>query len=263
MRRNTFRELLNAGKPTIGTHIHSSWPNVIEAVGQTGMFDYIEFVAEYASFDLFLLENLCRAAELHNLSTMIKLDQQPRAFLAQRSIGCGFQSVLFADCRTIDDARECVRAVRPDTPEDGGIHGVGTRRNSYMGYGGTPDYVQALRDIVVVLMVEKKPFVDNLDQILSEVKGIDMVQWGPADLAMSMGRPGDWYHPDLKQMERDVIKLCQRHNVPMRIEINSPEAAKYYLDLGIKDFCIGTDLMIIYDWMKTNGEGLRKVIDGA
>ena len=79
----------------------------------------------------------------------------------------------------------------------------------------------------------------------------------------SMGRPGDWYHPDLKAMEKDVIKICQKHNVPMRIEINSADAAKYYLDLGIKDFCIGTDLMIIFDWMKTNGEALRKVIDDA
>ena len=32
--------------------------------------------------------------------TMIKLDQEPRTWLAQRAIGAGFQSVLFADIRT-------------------------------------------------------------------------------------------------------------------------------------------------------------------
>ena len=47
---------------------------------------------------------------------MIKVDQQPRKFLAQRAIGAGFQSVLFADCRTAADVEECVRAVRPETP---------------------------------------------------------------------------------------------------------------------------------------------------
>src|SRR5258708_2412546 len=124
MRRNKLRELLKAGKPTLGTHLHSTWPSVVEAVGHSGMFDYVEFVAEYAPFELYALDDFCRAAELHDLSSMIKVDQEPRTFLAQRGIGAGFQSVLFADCRTVDDARACIRAVRPDTPEDGGIFGV-------------------------------------------------------------------------------------------------------------------------------------------
>jgi len=91
MRRNKIRELLDAGKPTIGTHLHSTWPSIVEIIGHTGMFDYVEFVAEYAPFDLYTLENFCRAAELHDLSSMIKIDQAPRSFLAQRGIGAGFQ----------------------------------------------------------------------------------------------------------------------------------------------------------------------------
>ena len=124
MKPNKLRDLLTAGRPTLGTRVHSPWPNVVEAIGHTGMFDYVEFVAEYASFDLFTLENLCRAAELYGLGAMIKIDQEPRTFLAQRAIGCGFGSVLFTDCRSADDARACVRSVRPDTPEDCGTHGV-------------------------------------------------------------------------------------------------------------------------------------------
>ena len=118
MRPNTFRELLQAGKPTVATHIHTTWPSIVEAIGQTGMFDYVEFVAEYGPFDLYALDNLCRAAELCGLSSMIKVDQEPRSFIAQRAIGSGFQSVLFADCRSVEEVRECVRIARPDTPEE-------------------------------------------------------------------------------------------------------------------------------------------------
>ena len=39
MRKNRLRELLDAGKPTLGTHLHSTWPSIVEAVGHTGMFD--------------------------------------------------------------------------------------------------------------------------------------------------------------------------------------------------------------------------------
>ncbi|RME64239.1 MAG: 2,4-dihydroxyhept-2-ene-1,7-dioic acid aldolase, partial [Caldilineae bacterium] len=167
MRPNKIRELLNAGKPTLGTHIHTVWPNIVEAIGHTGLYDYFEFVAEYGTYTLHDLDNLCRAAEIYDLGAMIKVDWANNEFVAQRAIGSGFQSVLFCDIRSAEDARNCVRYVRADTPGQDGTFGVAMRRFTYMGYGGSPDYVKALGDIVVVLMIEKKPAVDNLEEILS------------------------------------------------------------------------------------------------
>ena len=66
MRRNKLRELLVAEKPSFSTRVHSTWPSVVEIIGHTGMFDYVEFVAEYAPYDLYDLDNMCRAAELHD-----------------------------------------------------------------------------------------------------------------------------------------------------------------------------------------------------
>ncbi len=262
MRRNKLRELLKAGQPTIGTHLHSSWPSIVEVVGHTGMFDYVEFVSEYAPFDLYALDNFCRAVELFDMSAMIKVDQEPRRFLAQRAIGAGFQSVLFADSRTVEDVRECVRAVRPETPESGGFHGVGVRRSTYMSYAGTPEYVRALNEVVVVLMIEKKSAVEQIEEILS-LEGIDMVQWGPADYSMSIGQPGAWDSPEVRAVERKVIETCLKKGIPPRAEIDSLEEAKYYLDMGVRHFCLGTDIMILHRWLKENGAGLRKAISDS
>ena len=167
--------------------------------------------------------------------------------------------MLFADSRTAADARECVRAVRPDTPEDGGSYGAATRRFAYMGYGGGPAYVQALREVVVVLMIEKKPAVDHLEEILA-VDGIDMVQWGGVDYAMSVGRPGGKTTPEIKAVERRVIETALRKGVPPRAEIGSVDQARYYLDLGVRHFSIGVDLTILHQWLKQNGEELRKTV---
>ncbi len=101
MRPNRLRELLKAGKPSIGTRVQSTWPSVVEAIGHTGVFDYVEFLAEYAPSDLHDLDNFCRAAELFDMSAVIKVDQEPRTYLAQRGIGAGFHGVLFADCRSV------------------------------------------------------------------------------------------------------------------------------------------------------------------
>ena len=261
MRKNKFRELLNAGKPTLGTHIHSTWPSLFEVVGHSGMFADVEFVGAYGPFALPDLDNIVRACELHDLSSMIKVDQANNTYVAQRAIGSGFQSILFTDARTVEDARECVKAARPDTPESGGSFGAVTRRFTYMGYGGDQDSIDALTDIVVVLMIEKGPAVENLEEILS-VGGIDMIQWGPSDYSMSIGRIGQGQSPEVKEIEKKVLLKSIEMGIPPRAEINSADQAKYYLDLGVRHFCIGTDIHIIYDYMKSEGGALRKALEG-
>ena len=167
MRRNRLRELLDAGEPTLGTHIHSSWPSIIELVGHSGMFDYVEFVGEYAPYDLYALENIGRAVDLFDhMSSMMKIEQEPRTYLTIRSIGSGIQNVLFADPRTVEDVQECVRAVRAETPEAGGIHGVGMRRDvRFVIEGGSPAFVEALDKTVIALMIEKEAAVENVQDL--------------------------------------------------------------------------------------------------
>jgi 4-hydroxy-2-oxoheptanedioate aldolase len=259
MRPNRLRQLLRQGKPSIGTHLQSIWPSLVEIVGHTGQFDYVEFSAEYAPFDMYGLEHFCRAAELMGLGTLIKLDQEPRRFLAQRAIGAGFQATLFADIHSVEEARECVLAVRPDTPTGGGTHGATDRRHSYWGFGGSQAYVDALNDVVLMVMIEKREAVEQLDGILA-VPGIDMVQWGPADYAMSIGKPGGWNLAEVKATERHVIERCLAAGIQPRAEINDPEEARPYLEMGVRHFCIGTDTIILHDWLATRGGALADIV---
>ena len=219
----------------------------------------MEFVEEYGPWDLYAFDDLCRAAELHKLSSMIKVEAESRGFIASRAIGSGFESVLFSDCRSAAEAQECVNICRADTGEGGGTFGVATRRFSYMGYGGSPEYVKMVNDTVVVLMIEKKSAVDEIEEILS-IDGVDMIQWGPGDYSMNTGRMGQHASPEVKAVEREVIAKALELKVHPRAEINSPDQAKYYLDLGVNHFCIGTDIAILHDWWKQNGDELRTLI---
>jgi 2-keto-3-deoxy-L-rhamnonate aldolase RhmA len=260
MRRNRLRELLRAGQPSVGTHIHSAWPAVVEPVGHSGRFDYVEFVGEYAPYDLFALENLARAVNTFDMSAMFKVEQQPRTYLAVRAIGAGIQNLLFADPRTPADVRECVRAVRAETPEAGGLHGVGMRRDvGYVVDVGSPAFVQALDDAVVAVMIEKASAVENLEALLS-VKGVDMVQFGPADYSMSIGLAVQWSHPRVVEAERHVIRTALRMGIAPRAEISYPSAARAYLDLGVRHFCMGWDVSILFDWFKSECRALRDAL---
>ncbi|MAV34517.1 MAG: 2,4-dihydroxyhept-2-ene-1,7-dioic acid aldolase [Planctomycetaceae bacterium] len=261
MRENRLRKLLDADQPSLGTHIHSSWPSITELVGHSQKFDYVEFVAEYAPYDLYALENLGRAVDLFgHMSAMMKIEQEPRTYLAVRAIGSGIQNVLFADPRTVEDVEECVRAVRAECPTSGGLHGVGMRRDvRFVMEGGSPEFVQALDEAVVAIMIEKESAVENLEDLLS-VTGVDMVQFGPADYSMSLGLTGQWDHPRVKEAERHVIDTALKMGVAPRAEITRPDQAQKYLEWGVKHFCIGTDVSILFDWFKDNGGAMRELL---
>ena len=262
MRTNRLREMLDADKPTVGTHIMATWPAVYEVAGHCGL-DYVEFVAEYSPFDLHDLENMARAIDLSDgMSCVVKIDQEPRTFLASKILAAGLQNILFADVRTADDARECVGAVRAETPDSPGHHGIGSYRNKgyVVPYAGA-DYVKAMDEAVVMLMIEKKEAVENLEEILS-VEGVDMVQFGPGDFSMSIGHVGEYGHPEVWEAYKYTVEMAHKKGIPARAELGSVADAKRYMDLGIRHFSIGTDLRILYDWWKENTASLREVIAG-
>jgi len=267
MRRNPLRDCLNAGKPTVGTHILSAWPTLVELIGHSKQYDYVEFTAEYAPFTMHDLDNLGRAFELMNMSGMIKIEQTQYTHQAMRAIGSGFQSVLFADIRSVEDAKAAVDAVRAETTMAEGARGrgrlgVGMRRDvGTVRTGGTPAYVDALNEVVIAIMVEKKSCVDNLEAVLS-VPGIDMVQFGASDFSMSIGKTGQYADAEVLAAEKKTIETALRMGLHPRVELRDPSQAGKYLEMGVKHFCIGWDVRILADWWDTKGAEMRGLLGG-
>lgn len=258
---NSFAKKLSQGKPTIGTHILIPDPDIPELIGDTGVFDYAEFAAEYSVLDMQLLYHLARSGQCGNLPMIIKLDQESQGFWAQAALGAGFRGILFTDIRSPSDVDECCKCVRPDTPSHGGRMGVKLRRNALGSYD-TSGYMKDLESTVLMIMIEKASCVDNLDSVLSRAKqnGIAMTQWGPADFGFSKGQPGLKDTEEIREVEELVIRKSIEHGVHPRIEIPTVEAAKRYVDLGVQHFCIGWDRFILQSGVTALGEGLRKLL---
>ena len=267
MSRNPLRDRLNEDKPTVGTHILSAWPTLVELIGHSRQYDYVEFTAEYAPFTMHDLDNLGRAFELCNMSGMIKIEQTQYTHQAMRAIGSGFQAVLFADIRSVEDAKAAVDAVRAETTMAKGARGrgrlgVGMRRDvGTVRTGGTPAYVDALNEVVIAIMVEKKSCVDDLDAVLS-VPGLDMVQFGASDFSMSIGKTGQYNDPEVLAAEKKTIETALKKGLHPRVELRDPSQAGKYLDMGVKHFCIGWDVRILADWWDTKGAEMRGLLGG-
>ncbi|HZQ99562.1 MAG TPA: aldolase/citrate lyase family protein [Chloroflexota bacterium] len=259
MRENHFRKLLREGKPTLGTRLQSAWPTATELVGRSGVFDYVEFLAEYAPYDLHALDNMARAIELYpNFSGLIKMEASAQHHIAIRAMAAGIQNLLFTDIRSAADARECVRTVRPEIPGSPGIHGMAGGRAAV---GGPVELIKQYQDAVIVLMIEKKGAVEDLDAIC-QVEGIDMVQFGPSDYSMSIGVAGERNHPAVVEAREHTIKTALKHGIRPRAEIQTPKEAEYYLNLGVKDFNISTDTAILSAFYRDQGGALREMLKG-
>ena len=254
MKDNLLRQILSEGRPSLSTRLSSLWPTFTEALGSTGHYDYVEILAEYAPLSLLDMENVARAAELHGMATMLKLDFENRGFVAQKAVGAGFQALLFADCHNAEEVRQCVQFVKPDTPMHGGRFGYPARR--FIGYQpnlSQMDHAKRLSEVVVAIMIEKSSAVDEIEAICA-VPGVDMVQFGPSDFSMSSGFNRGDYDQACREAERLMIETALRHGVQPRCEIKKPEDAAYYRELGVKHFSLGDQMdYLMQRWIRDGG----------
>ncbi|MFI5449759.1 MAG: HpcH/HpaI aldolase/citrate lyase family protein [Candidatus Bathyarchaeia archaeon] len=260
MAKNKLRQLIKDGKPTVGTHYTSTWANLVEIVGNSQQFDYAEFTGQYGPYTLHDLEHLARACEVTGMDAMIKIDQEPRTYIATRSIQAGFTAMLFADCRTTQDVRKCVQSVK--LIPQGGINGVQYGR--VMGYGlvrgryvTEAEYVKFVDDIIVAIMIETKSLADDIEEALS-IPGIDMVQFGPTDFSVSINHPDEGYdNAEVTEAMERSYQAAKSRGIRVRAECSVEDMQKW-IDLGCRDFCIGNDTDVISSWALNTGKAIRE-----
>ncbi|MFC1986983.1 HpcH/HpaI aldolase/citrate lyase family protein [Chloroflexota bacterium] len=262
MKRNILRELLNAGKPTFSTNMFTTSPQIAEIIGHSGVFDYIQVSEQNSSWALADLDNFaCRVELFPHMSSMIKVEKELRQFTTQRALGAGIQNLLFASCDSAEELKECIRYVRPATPQDGGLHDPAGRRNVgyYFSETGGEAWAKAMRDVVIGVMIESESAVEQLDDILS-VKGLDMVFFGPSGYGVSIGKMGQQKSSETRKIRTYVLETAIKKGVRPCALMSSYEEAKEYIDMGVRDFCVGIELATLYHWYRLNGGKMRELI---
>ena len=90
-----------------------------------------------------------------------------------------------------------------------------------------------------------------------------MVQFGPSDYSMSAGKNRSDYAEECKAAERKMIEVALKHGVAPRCEIPTPEAAEYYVKLGVRHFSLGDQLKVLKDFWINSGEKIRAIADAT
>jgi len=96
-------------------------------------------------------------------------------------------------------------------------------------YGVAGEYQKTANDeILVIPMIETRQAVENIDDIL-DVRGIDAIYVGPADLAFSLGKTPKLDSEDSEQlgMYESVLAACRKRGIYPGIHCGEPAYAAH------------------------------------
>src|ERR671918_135947 len=182
---NSFKRALARGKPQIGLWSSLSSNYTVEVIAGAG-FDWILLDSEHSPADIENLLTQLQAAAPYPTHPVVRIPWNDMVTI-KRVLDIGAQSLLVPYVSTADEARAGVSFTRYPPA---GVRGVaGTTRATR--FGRVQDYARrAHEEICVLVQVETKPALDNLEAIAA-VEGVDGIFVGPADLHASLGHAGE------------------------------------------------------------------------
>jgi 4-hydroxy-2-oxoheptanedioate aldolase len=159
---------------------------------------------------------------------------------AKQALDMGCYGIVFPHISTVEEAYNAVGACRyprlktAPNYEPAGIRGDGpTSAVRYWGLTQQEYYQKAdvwplnpQGEIFVILQIEDTRGVENLDAILSKVKGIGAILIGEGDLGQELGFPRQYEHPELLKWMARVVDACKKHNVVVghpHVEVGNAE----------------------------------------
>lgn len=183
---NLLREKMERDEVVLGTHVSLNNPVITELVGNCG-FDYVWIDTEHTTVTLEQLQMHLIAARAARVAGVARIPWNDPVLL-KPVLEMGPDGVVLP---MVNSYEEALKAVQAFLYPPRGSRGYGPQRASRFGLMPTDEYLSQYDQIVRILQVEHIDAVQDLDRILT-ISEIDVLMFGPCDLASSMGKIGQW-----------------------------------------------------------------------
>ncbi len=277
VRYNKAIELLEQGKPVFCSGL--VWNGNLDDLAFVADADYdmVIIEMEHQGFDFTTLRTslqylLSRKRIIGNGSLqadpvpMVRIPpnfRERNQWVLKQALDTGVYGLVLPHLNTVEDAQAAVIAARyPQVPgvsdfEPEGERGWWARiAPRYWGLGSVEYYDAADLwpldpdgNMLLMGIIEEPHGVENVRNILREVKGIGAIWAGPGDMSVAMGHKGNAGHPDVQANLLKILEACKEFDVPcatgataaevpMRLEqgfriiITSPEKTTAGLEEG-------------------------------
>jgi 2-dehydro-3-deoxyglucarate aldolase len=238
-RGNSFRDAIENGESVYGARNSTFASNLIELYGHIGLdWVWLDFEHQGGSpWNSHTFEDLTRAAEVADIELVVRIPSNDQG-LIRKVLDAGVKNLLIPRLETADAVRTAVEAGRFEYDGAPGQRGTSASRATNF---GKRNYVDTEDGVVCIgVMIEKREAVENIEEILS-VPDLGFVFFGPGDLSVQLGHPGDRTHPEVTGTIDEINQLAQERGVPTGRIVSSIEAGKDAIDDGFQILRMGGD----------------------
>jgi 2-keto-3-deoxy-L-rhamnonate aldolase RhmA len=235
--KNKLRRALLEREVTLGSWIQIGHPACAEVMARAG-FDWVCVDLEHGAIDLEMTADIFRALGGFDCVPVARLPLNDPIWI-HRTLDAGARGLIIPMVKT---AAEAEAAVREAKYPPRGVRGFGYSRANLYGADFEAYIASANDEIAMVMQIEHKDAIANLDAILS-VDGVDAVFIGPLDLSGSMGITGKLDHPQMVAALEKYRAACRAHKKPAGMHIVRPneENVRRALDEGYTMLALGLD----------------------
>ena len=246
----SLKDSLRQNQTLIGTLVTTSSPEVAEVLALAG-FDWLFIDLEHGSLAIQDAQKVIQAIAGRCFTVVRVADATTEN--VKRVLDTGCDGIIAPHVNSAKEARKIV-ALAKYPPA--GERSVGLGRAQ--GYGlNFADYIaSANAQTVVVVQIEHKDAVTNVDEIL-QVEGTDALFIGPYDLSGSMGILGQVSDARVVAAIDKVRSACARTNVSFGIFCTTADQASAAIKTGAHIVAVGTDLMHMANSARTALEAIR------
>lgn len=200
----SFREFIHQSPVTVGSWLQLTDPSLTEMMA-TSAFDWLCIDMEHTSTSIESMGRMIRIIDLAGTPPMVRLSSHDPT-LIKRALDSGVRGII---APMVNTAEEAARIVDAAYYPPRGSRGVGLSRAQSYGLDFDGYRQGDANDLIILAQVEHVDAVANIEAIL-DVEGIDGFFIGPYDLSGSLGRPGEFDHPEVDAALEEVY----RHIVP-------------------------------------------------
>ena len=203
-----LRAALAAGRSVHGMFVTLESPSISEMAVGLGL-DWIVIDAEHGHLDWADIVGHLRATARSNTVALVRIATLDTG-LIKRALDCGADGVMVPWIETPEQLRHAVAAAQYP-PE--GVRGIGAERATGWGECLAQHTQEANEHVLVVPIIETMTAGKNI-AALSQVPGVDLFFFGPADYSSTAGHRGQWEGPGVAQALlalKDALRAQGKH----------------------------------------------------
>lgn len=254
-----IKQKIKLGQVSIGSWLSMGHQSIAEILAMAG-YDWVVIETEHTAIDVSEVLSLISAIEQRGSIPIVRLAWND-PIQAKAVLDSGAAGVIVPMINTKAEAELAVRMTKYPPL---GFRGVGLARAQGYGVNFDPYIKKANESSLLLLQIEHKDAVLNIDEILS-VPGIDGIFIGPYDLSMSLGIPGDLYHPDMIDAQKRVLEAALNRGLIAGIHCVQPAQAlqdcRAAIMQGYQFIALGTDILFLGDSARLLQRECREIIE--